>query len=73
MHRDDTQDTDLTPTGIVLAQASSAEATAAIWLVHRDRALPLGNWAEQWPCARFASVSDLVRQWATHHADLRRL
>jgi 2,4-diketo-3-deoxy-L-fuconate hydrolase len=57
----------------VLAQAGLPEETAAGWLVHRDRALPLRKWAERWPCARFASVTDLIRQWATHQAELRRL
>ncbi|UVJ41325.1 fumarylacetoacetate hydrolase family protein [Arthrobacter sp. CJ23] len=73
MIEDDDQHPHFAPTGVVLAQAGLPEETAAVWLVHRDRALPLGRWAEQWPCARFTSVTDLVRQWATHRAGLRRL
>jgi 2,4-didehydro-3-deoxy-L-rhamnonate hydrolase len=73
MPEDKDQHPDFAPTGVVLAQAGLPGETPAVWLVHRDRALPLEKWAEQWPCARFASVTDLVQQWATHHAELRRL
>lgn len=64
---------DCAPTGVVLAQAASPGETAAVWLVRQDRALPLVTWADQWPCARFASITGLVREWAGHHAGLRRL
>lgn len=70
---EDDLESDFAPTGVVLAQAALPEETAAVWLVHRDRALPLLTWAEQWPCARFASITGLVREWTTHHAGLRRL
>ena len=70
---EDEQHPDFAPTGVVLAQAGLPEESAAVWLVHRDRALPLLTWAEQWPCARFASITHLVQEWASHHAGLRRL
>ena len=61
------------PTGVVLAQAGLPGETAAVWLVRQDRALPLVTWADQWPCARFTSITGLVREWASHHAGLRQL
>jgi 2-keto-4-pentenoate hydratase/2-oxohepta-3-ene-1,7-dioic acid hydratase in catechol pathway len=73
MLRDDDEHADFAPTGVVLAQAALPTEPAAVWLVHRDRALPLWTWAEQWPCAKFASITELIRQWGTHHAELRRL
>jgi 2-keto-4-pentenoate hydratase/2-oxohepta-3-ene-1,7-dioic acid hydratase in catechol pathway len=73
MQQNDPQDHAFAPTGVVLAQAGLPEEISAIWLVHQDRALPLSNWAEQWSCARFAQVTELVREWATHHTELRRL
>lgn len=73
MLEDDGRQADLAPTGIVLAQTAHAVDTTAVWLVHRDRALPLRTWAADWPCARFASITDLIRQWGAHHAELRRL
>jgi 2,4-diketo-3-deoxy-L-fuconate hydrolase len=73
MPEDDHQHPHFAPTAVVLAQAGLPEETAAVWLVHRDRALPLGKWAERWPCARFATLTDLIQQWGTHHAELRRL
>jgi 2,4-diketo-3-deoxy-L-fuconate hydrolase len=65
--------TEPAPRGIVLAQASLAENTTTIWLVQGENALPLQNWAEDWPCARFSSVAELIRQWAAHQEALRRL
>lgn len=73
MLQDDSGHADLAPTGVVLAQAGRPGEAAAVWLVHRDRALPLRKWEEQWPCARFGSVTDLIQQWGTHQAELRRL
>jgi 2,4-diketo-3-deoxy-L-fuconate hydrolase len=73
MLADDNRTTDIAPTGVVLAQAGRRGETAAVWLVHNDRALPLRNWAELWPCARFDSITDLVQQWGSHHAELRLL
>ncbi|MCZ9880668.1 fumarylacetoacetate hydrolase family protein [Arthrobacter sp. B2a2-09] len=73
MLEDDGRQADLAPTGIVLAQTAHAVETTAVWLVHRDRALPLRTWAADWACARFASITELIRQWGAHHAELRRL
>ncbi|MGX9899172.1 hypothetical protein ACW0JT_03405 [Arthrobacter sp. SA17] len=73
MLREDDHQSDFAPTGVVLAQAALPDETPAVWLVHRDRALPLAGWAEQWPCARFASITGLIREWANHRAGLRRL
>lgn len=73
MLREDDQQSGFAPTGVVLAQAALPDETAAVWLVHRERALPLATWADQWPCARFASITGLVREWASHRAEFRRL
>ncbi|MEV7605674.1 fumarylacetoacetate hydrolase family protein [Paenarthrobacter sp. NPDC089322] len=73
MFDEDHQHPDSAPRGIVFAQAARPEEEAEVWLVHRGRALPLRDWAAQWPCARFASVSDLIQQWSEHRADLQRL
>ncbi|MDR7158127.1 fumarylacetoacetate hydrolase family protein [Arthrobacter sp. BE255] len=73
MFDDDDQDTDFAATGVVLAQAGLPGHKAAIWLVHRDRALPMEEWAEQWPCANAASVTELLQQWDTHQRELRQL
>lgn len=73
MFEDDNRNAGIAPTGIVLAQTAHAVETTAVWLVHRDRALPLRTWAADWPCARFASITNLIRQWGAHHAELRRL
>lgn len=34
---------------------------------------PLRDWAPQWDCARFASITELIGQWSDHHTELRRL
>jgi 2,4-diketo-3-deoxy-L-fuconate hydrolase len=73
MLEDNDQHPYFAPNGVVLAQAGLPGEPAAVWLVHRDRALPLRKWAEQWPCAGFDSITDLIQQWGTRHADLRRL
>lgn len=73
MFEADIRDAETTPAGIVLAQASLQKKPAAVWLIYRGLALPLQNWSERWPCARAASVTDLIRQWPTHHEELRRL
>jgi 2-keto-4-pentenoate hydratase/2-oxohepta-3-ene-1,7-dioic acid hydratase in catechol pathway len=70
---EDDQHPDFAPTGIVLAQAALPDEPTAVWLVHRNLALPLSTWAEQWPCARFPSITHLVQEWPSHHAELRRL
>ena len=61
------------PAGLVLAQAGLPDEPAAIWVVHSGRALPLQAWAGGWPCARFASVTELIAHWGSTHAELRRL
>ncbi|MBT2533007.1 fumarylacetoacetate hydrolase family protein [Arthrobacter sp. ISL-48] len=73
MFEDDNRNADISPAGVVLAQAGLHGNPAEVWLVHRDHALPLLDWAEDWPCARFTSVTDLIREWGTNHAELRRL
>ena len=73
MLEEDNIDDAVAPAGIVLAQAGLPDETPAIWLIHGDRALPLQGWAGRWPCARFASVTELIAQWGSIHADLRRL
>jgi len=73
MFEDENGNDAIAPAGVVLAQAGLPGKPAEAWLVHRDRALPLLDWAEDWPCARFASVTDLIREWGSHHAELRRL
>lgn len=73
MFDDDHQKPDFEPEGVVLAQAAPPEGAAEIWLVQHGRALPLRNWADQWTCARFASVTDLVQQWPAHRTSLREL
>ncbi|WP_454810556.1 fumarylacetoacetate hydrolase family protein [Paenarthrobacter nitroguajacolicus] len=70
---DDYRPQDFAPAGVVLAQASLPEETTAIWLVYGGRALRMADWAEEWPCAQFSTVTGLIQKWATHHADLRRL
>jgi 2-keto-4-pentenoate hydratase/2-oxohepta-3-ene-1,7-dioic acid hydratase in catechol pathway len=73
MLEEDNIDDAVAPAGIVLAQAGLPDGTPAIWLIHSGRALPLQGWAERWPCARFASVTELIADWGSIHADLRRL
>jgi 2,4-diketo-3-deoxy-L-fuconate hydrolase len=73
MLEDSNRHPDFAPTGVVLAQAGLPGEAAAVWLIHRGRALPLRTWAEVWPCARFSSVADLIGQWGTHQDELRRL
>jgi 2-keto-4-pentenoate hydratase/2-oxohepta-3-ene-1,7-dioic acid hydratase in catechol pathway len=73
MLQEDIPDDAVAPAGIVLAQAGLPDETAAIWLVHRGRALPLQTWAGLWPCARFTSVTDLIGHWGSFQAELRRL
>jgi 2,4-diketo-3-deoxy-L-fuconate hydrolase len=61
----------VTPAGIVLAQASSDGGAALPWLVTDGRALPLAIWGPDWPCARVGSLTELVEQWQDHSRDLR--
>jgi 2,4-didehydro-3-deoxy-L-rhamnonate hydrolase len=63
--------TDMAPTGVVLAQASSDAGTALPWLVADGRALPLAIWASDWPCARVGSLTELIERWQDHKSDLR--
>lgn len=64
---------DATPTGVVLAQASVAGSEAQPWLVTDGRALPLADWAPDWPLARVASITELVGRWPDHESALRDL
>lgn len=73
MLEEDNLDDAVAPSGTVLAQAGLPDETAAIWLIHRGRALPLQTWAGSWSSARFASVTDLIGHWGSNHAELRRL
>lgn len=73
MFDEDHQEPEFAPTGIVLAQAGRMEEAAEVWLVYQGRALPLRDWAPQWDCARFASITELIGQWSDHHTELRRL
>lgn len=73
MLEEDNPDDAVAPAGIVLAQAGLPDETAAAWLIHSGRALPLQTWARRWPCARFASVTDLITHWGSINAELRRL
>lgn len=70
---EDDHHTTSAPHGIVLAQAARPEEESQIWLVHSGRALPLRDWEGQWTCARFTSLTALIRQWDAHHRELRRL
>jgi hypothetical protein len=63
--------TDMAPTGVVLATASSDGGRALPWLVDDGRALPLAIWASDWPCARVGSLTELVERWQDHKSDLR--
>lgn len=73
MLEEDNLDDAVAPAGIVLAQAGLPDETAAVWLIQSGRALPLQTWARRWPCARFASVTDLITHWGSINAELRRL
>ena len=64
---------DAAPAEVVLAQASRVSVARAPWLVSDGRALPLRQWAQQWSCARVASVTELVERWDRYRLDLQTL
>jgi 2,4-didehydro-3-deoxy-L-rhamnonate hydrolase len=66
-------ESDATPTGVVLAQASLGDGGALPWLIADGRALPVNEWAEHWPLSRVRSVSELVKSWPAHKSDLHDL
>jgi 2,4-didehydro-3-deoxy-L-rhamnonate hydrolase len=63
----------MAPTGVVLATASVDGGEARPWLVADGRALPLADWASDWPVARVGSLTELVEHWPDHQTDLRAL
>jgi 2,4-diketo-3-deoxy-L-fuconate hydrolase len=65
--------TDMAPTGVVLATASVDGGEARSWLVADGRALPLADWASDWPLARVDSLTELVEHWCDHQSGLRAL
>jgi 2,4-diketo-3-deoxy-L-fuconate hydrolase len=65
--------TDMAPTGVVLATASADGSGPRPWLVADGRALPLAEWACDWPLARVGSLTQLVEHWTDHQSGLRAL
>jgi 2,4-diketo-3-deoxy-L-fuconate hydrolase len=61
----------MVPRGAVLATASADGGAALPCLVVDGRALPLANWASDWPCARVGSLTQLVEHWHDHKSALR--
>ena len=65
--------TDMAPTGVVLATASADGGGPRPWLVADGRALPLADWAFDWPVARVGSLTELVEHWKEHKSGLQAL
>jgi 2-keto-4-pentenoate hydratase/2-oxohepta-3-ene-1,7-dioic acid hydratase in catechol pathway len=65
--------TDMAPTGVVLATAGVDGGDARPWLVADGRALPLADWASDWPLARVGSLTELVEHWCDHQSGLQTL
>jgi Fumarylacetoacetate (FAA) hydrolase family/D-isomer specific 2-hydroxyacid dehydrogenase, NAD binding domain len=65
--------TDKAPPGVVLATASADGGGPRPWLVADGRALPLAEWASDWPFARVGSLTQLVEHWQDHKSGLRAL
>lgn len=63
---------DAAPGGVVLAQASRGGESLP-WLVANGRALPLREWAGEWPLGRAGSLTELLERWPDHESDLRAL
>ncbi|WP_406278641.1 fumarylacetoacetate hydrolase family protein [Nocardia sp. NBC_00881] len=66
-------DGDAAPAGIVLAQASRGDSESMPWLVANGRALPLREWADEWPFGRTGSLTELLEHWPDHESGLRDL
>ncbi|MEV6324104.1 fumarylacetoacetate hydrolase family protein [Nocardia sp. NPDC051787] len=62
---------DAAPAGVVLAQASRGSGESLPWLVADGRALPLREWADEWPLGRVGSLTELVARWSDHESGLR--
>jgi 2,4-didehydro-3-deoxy-L-rhamnonate hydrolase len=65
--------TDKAPPGVVLATASADGGGPRPWLLADGRALPLAEWASDWPFARVGSLTQLVEHWQDHKSGLRAL
>ena len=63
----------MAPTGVVLATAGADGGEARPWLVADGRALPLADWASDWPLARVGSLTELVEHWCDHRSGLQTL
>lgn len=63
----------MAPTGVVLATAGVDGGEARPWLVADESALPLADWASDWPVGRVGSLTELVEHWCDHQSGLRAL
>jgi hypothetical protein len=64
---------DMAPAGVVLAMASADGGEARPWLVTDGQALPLADWASDWPLARVRTLTELVERWPDHASGLHAL
>ena len=63
----------MAPAGVVLAMASADGGEARPWLVTDGHALPLADWASDWPLARVRTPTELVEHWPDHASGLHAL